>query len=123
MDYEKIFTSTPINRTAAFVTQQGREEETERQYLVKQVQYLTDAIKSAKIHKNIPLSEVKRMGIEKIKIQERIRELKDHKKKKMKTSIHFYFMEECRTHLHPLEFQKILKKALDKREEAEKNDQ
>lgn len=115
MDYERILTSVPVNKQAALVTSSSGQEESELKIMVAQVQYLTDAISSAKKHRHMSLSEVKRMGKEKLELQNKIRELKDRVKKKHKTSIEFYFMEVCRRELHKMDFQKYLKMAMDER--------
>jgi len=113
--YDKIITSNPINKSAAMVTSQTEYEETERQKLVKEIQYLNDAICAAKLHKNLPLEKVKAMGLRKLELQNLLTETKSRKKKIMTNSIEFYFMEICRENMHKLDFQKYLKMACDKR--------
>lgn len=117
MSLDKIFTSVPVNRSAALVTSGTHYEETEREKLVQEVKNLDAFLIRSKQLRSLTKEQYKEYGKKKHELQAKINALKDKKKilDPKKTPIEFYFMEVCRENMHKLEFTKLLKMAMDKR--------
>lgn len=109
----------PVNATAARVVSSVSPEETEREVLVRQAQDLHKAIKSMKASKAFSKEHVKKLGVELLEVNTKIKELKGFIKHKPKVTIEYYFIQTCRQHMHPLEFKRFLKMAVQERLKVE----
>lgn len=117
VDLLKIIGSAPVNKQAALVTQQPKElNDFEKAQC--ELRSVTNAIEKAKLL-GVKKSEIRLMGKKKLEIQERIRVLKGYSKNTArnqgKAHLEFYFMDEARKVLHPLQFKAILKAAREAR--------
>lgn len=119
MNYEKLFASHPANKQAAMVTFSKIVDENELEYLIKQSQYLMNAIKTAKTHRHLNLVDVKKMGQELQEVNTKINKLKASVGKEKKKLVANAFMDVCREELSAQQFKNLINKTYQKIKESD----